>query len=282
MFEILVVTVVLLALIIGSISDLKHHEVPDWLSFGLIFTGIGLRLIASANNQDWLILAYGFLGLAACFIISLAMFYTGQWGGGDSKLLIGIGAMIGLDFKGFPTLALFLINTLILGGFYGIGFSIYLGIRHKREFRKEIKQVYSNKIMRLFSILSFLSLILSLALIFILKDVPTKLLFLSLSTIFVIAIHTWIFMKAVEKVSMFKERPVEDLAEGDWIAKTIFAKGKKLVGPKDLGINKKQIELLKRYRIKKVLIKEGIPFVPSFFLGYLATLLVGNWVMLLL
>ncbi len=278
----LFIAVVLLALIIGSISDFKHHEVPDWLSFGLIFTGLGLRFVASANSLDWLILGSGILGLAICFLISLAMFYTGQWGGGDSKLLMGLGAMIGLDLNGFPTLAIFLINTLVLGGFYGMGFSIYLGIKHKREFAKEIKHTYSNQTIRLFSLLSVLSLITSIILFFTINNASLNFLILALAIIFVIAIHTFIFMKSVEKVSMFKEKSIKELTEGDWIAKNIFVKGKRLAGPKDLGISKKQIALLKRYKIRKVLVKEGIPFVPSFLLGYLATLGIGNWIIFLL
>ena len=143
MLETLFIAVMLLALAIGSVSDFRWHEVPDWLSYGLVFTGIGLRFIASAASSDWLILAYGLAGLAACFFVALLMFYTGQWGGGDSKLLMGVGAVTGLDFKGTPTLILFLINTLILGGIYGICYSAYLGIRHRKEFFKETKKMFS-------------------------------------------------------------------------------------------------------------------------------------------
>ena len=100
----------------------------------------------------------------------------------------------------------------------------------------------------------------------------------TLAIIFFLAVYAWIFMKSIEKISLLKQRSVKDLVEGDWIVKNIFVKGKRIAGPKDLGISKKQIELLKKYKIKKVLVKEGVPFVPSFLLGYIATLALGNWI----
>ena len=79
---------------------------------------------------------------------------------------------------------------------------------------------------------------------------------------------------------MYKLVEPSRLTEGDWIAKNVLYKGKVITGPKDLGIAKKQIALLKKlYRenkVKKILVKEGIPFVPSFFLGWITTLVIGN------
>jgi len=52
-----------------------------------------------------------------------------------------------------------------------------------------------------------------------------------------------------------------------------------------LGIEKKQIrkliELYKKRKVKNILIKEGIPFVPSFFAAYVITLIYGNLVLLI-
>ena len=61
--------------------------------------------------------------------------------------------------------------------------------------------------------------------------------------------------------------------------------GKYICGPKDLGIEKKQIKKLMVFyregKIKKILIKEGIPFVPSFLIAFVITLVYGNIVLLL-
>ena len=88
------------------------------------------------------------------------------------------------------------------------------------------------------------------------------------------------FVKSVENSSMYKYVTPNKLTEGDWIAKEIKIDGKYISGPKDLGIEKKQINQLinfwKKGKIKKILIKEGMPFIPSFFIAFIITLIYGN------
>jgi hypothetical protein len=169
-----------------------------------------------------------------------------------------------------------------LGGFYGIIYSIVLAFKHWKRFVKEFRSLTSNIQVKIIRTSSFMLLLASIVLFFAISSISLKILLLTVAVIFFITLHAWLFMKSVEKVSMYNEKSVEDLVEGDWIPKDILVKGKKLVGPKDLGISKKQIALLKKYRIKKVLVKEGIPFVPSFLLGYIATLVAGNWLNIIL
>ena len=84
---------------------------------------------------------------------------------------------------------------------------------------------------------------------------------------------------------MLKYVEPQKLTEGDWIVKDIKINGKYITGPKDLGIAKKQINelvmLYKKGKIRKVLMKIGIPFVPSFFIAFVVTLIYGNLVFLL-
>ena len=53
MFDIIIISVVLLALLIGSFTDIKTREVPDWLNFSLIPLGLGIRLIYSLITSDY-------------------------------------------------------------------------------------------------------------------------------------------------------------------------------------------------------------------------------------
>ena len=85
-----------------------------------------------------------------------------------------------------------------------------------------------------------------------------------------------LFVKAVEKACMLKRVKPSELTEGDWIAKDVIVKNKRICGPKDLGIEKAQIRQLIRLKIKSVIIKVGIPFVPSFLLAFVLTLWIGN------
>ncbi len=84
---------------------------------------------------------------------------------------------------------------------------------------------------------------------------------------------------------MLKYVKPTEVTEGDWIAKDVVIGKKYISGPKDLGIEMKQLKQLisyyKKGKIKKVLIKVGIPFVPSFLIAYLITIVYGNLLMLL-
>jgi len=79
---------------------------------------------------------------------------------------------------------------------------------------------------------------------------------------------------------MLKQLSPERLTEGDWIAKDVIIAGKRIAGPKDLGVSKKQISLLQKLKrqrkLNTVLVKQGVPFVPSFLLAYIAALAFGN------
>jgi hypothetical protein len=89
-------------------------------------------------------------------------------------------------------------------------------------------------------------------------------------------------VKAVELSCMYKRVKPAVLTEGDWIANDVKVKGKRICGPKDLGIEKKQIKQLIKAKVKSVVIKVGIPFVPSFLLAFLLTLWIGNPMLFLL
>jgi len=274
------------ALIIGSYTDLKTREVPDWANFGLIGVGFGINLLFSIIYWKIDFIVNSIVGFSIFFAIAWIMFYTGQWGGGDSKILMGLGALIGIDiFSGeFPFLASFLINALLIGALYGILWSFSLILKNRKNFIKSLKKLFNNK-----KIIKVKKYILILFLVFILiailnSDFYLRLIFLYLSLIVVITFYLWIVIKAVEESCMLKYVLPQQLTEGDWISKEIKIQGKYITGPKDLGIEKKQIKelinLYKKKKVKKILIKEGIPFIPSFLISYIVTLIIGNLIFL--
>ena len=77
-----------------------------------------------------------------------------------------------------------------------------------------------------------------------------------------------------------KKYDVNNLTPGDWIVNDIRIGGKKIYSTKDLGVSEEQIKKLKflkqRGKIKQILVKEGVPFVPSFLMAFVVTLFVGN------
>lgn len=287
-YSLILVTITLIGLITATITDLKTREVPDWLSYGLIAIGLSLNLLFSIIYKNYWFFINSLAGFALFLIIALIMFYSAQWGGGDSKILMGLGALIGFDvrFIRFPFLISLLINILLIGAIYGLIWSFLLAFRNWKSFYKELKKLsHSIKIIKVRTYVVVFSFLI-LVLIFFTRGTIFNFLFLGLLLMVLLTFYLWIFVKAIEKTCMIKSITPNKLTEGDWIVKDIKYKGKYICGPKDLGIEKKQIrQLVKLYRqnkIKNVLIKEGIPFVPSFLIAYVISLMFGNLLFLLI
>ena len=278
-------TIGFLVLLIGSYTDIKTREVPDWVNFGLIGTGFGINLLFSIIFWNINFILASIIGFAIFFAIAWVMFYTGQWGGGDSKILMGLGAVIGIDFfsKQFFLFG-FLINALLLGALYGILWAVFSIFRNRKKFVKEFKKSSKNKKIILSKRIVFILFIILILVGLFIPNNLVKLMMFYVAVVSVLTFYLWISIKAVENVSMLKYVKPQQLTEGDWIAKDVKVDGKYITGPKDLGIEKKKIkkliEFYKRGKVKRILIKEGIPFVPSFFAAYVVTLIYGNLVFL--
>jgi Flp pilus assembly protein protease CpaA len=276
--------IALIALIIGSITDLKKREVHDYVSYGLIIISFGVSIIYSIVLWDYHPMLHATLGFIIGLVIAYAMFYLGQWGGGDSKLIMGLGAVIG--FNAFPIfgennywLFMFLINMLFIGAMYGMIWSVYLAIKHRRIFLKNVNEWLRRKDIKILRILLLASTLIALALIILLAPEEFKILLISFVAMIFMIFYVWIFIKVIEQSCMIKELPISKLTEGDWIFKDIIINKKVIAGPKDLGISKEQIALLKKFakqkKIKKVLVKEGIPFIPAFLIAFIITLIMA-------
>lgn len=271
-----------LALFIGSVTDLKTREVPDWINYGLIISGVGLNLLFSAIYSDSSFIISSLIGLTVFFGIAYILFYAGQWGGGDSKMLMGLGAMIGIDagFKAPVFLFGFFINALFIGAAYGLLWSVFLVLRNRQKFLGEFRSILLKKNIVKTKRIMLAALVILFVILFFAGARNIKILILSVAFLMLTSFYLWVFSKAVERSSMHKLVEPQKLTEGDWIVKDVYVNGKYICGPKDLGIGKSQIRKLtgfyKEGKVKKILIKEGIPFVPSFFLAFIAALAFGN------
>ena len=284
MIESILVFAALAILLIGTFTDFKVREVPDWVNYSGIFIGIGLRLIYSTATFDWSFVLAGLMGFGVFYVFALVMFYLGQWGGGDSKMLMALGALIGLEFRPDAPLVAFTMNMLIIGAVYGLLWSFYLAATHRHKFvARAVKVIRSRKYKRSKIVTLVSVFIMAIAALFI-PDFFLKIGVLILALAFLVMFYMWFFVKTIEDCCMIKSVPVEQLTEGDWIVKNIVIDKKRICGPKDLGISKSQIKTLLRLKrkgkIRKILIKEGMPFVPSFLISYVVTLIFGNLVLL--
>jgi len=276
------VIIAFVALFVASITDLKSREVPDYVSYGLIFIAFAISVIYFVISRDYNYLIQSVLGFLFGLIVAYGMFYLGQWGGGDSKLIMGLGAILGFNlFHVFGEdnfwLLIFIAAIVFCGAIYGLAWSIFLAIKNRKLFMKNLRlwtQKRSVVIVRRVMLAVIIVLI-----ILVLTIVPEeyRLAILTFIAMFYIMFYVWLFVKTIEDSCMIKEVPINKLTEGDWIFKDVFIGKKLITGPKDLGISREQIELLKKYaakgKIRTVTIKEGIPFIPAFLIAYVVMVL---------
>lgn len=268
---------VLVVLMVGSYTDLKKREVPDWVSHGLIYLGFGVNLILALIFKHIMFLVMSIAGFLLCFGLGYAMYQLGQWGGGDAKIIMGVGAMMGVWWSPDQlVLVTFLINSLLVGAVYGIAWSIGVAIKHRKVFVTAYKKFLRGKTIIRVRLLLYVVIIAGLLIGYLgIPSYRTHLFFL-LSLLFLLT-HFWIFIKVVEQSCMIQNVPLGKVTVGDWIVEDVFVKGKRITGPRDLGITEKQLSQLKTFKVKRVKVKYGIPFVPSFLLAFVSALWFGAW-----
>ncbi len=263
--ELFLIIVTLGVLLAASISDLRTKEVPDWLNYGFVFAVLGIRALYSFQ-EGWEFLLSGLLGLAVFYLLALFFYYTNQWGGGDSKLLMGMGAAVGITYPFDQSsfyLLWFLLALLFAGGAYGLIWLTVVAFRRRHCLLPELRVMLGkNKTIHLG--VGFASLTLLGA-----GMVVNSLL---LILVFGVALYyLLLFLVAAQNCCFIAEKETTSLTEGDWLAEEVIVHGKKLMKKKTL--TKKDLEKLRKENISSVLIKEGIPFVPCFLIAYLLIVL---------
>ncbi len=284
LFEYFLLTIAFIWLIIALVEDIRKREVPDWISYSLIFIGLGLIGLYSLIFKDYSYILKSLIALVIFLMVGNLMYYTKIWGGGDTKLLIGISVIfveypkILLNYfnPDLPTYFILVLwtNILIFGAIYGLVLSILFTFKNFIRFKEELKIVNSKVLkMKLISLVAGLILFLAY---FLINDLPTKtMIFITMITVLLIP-YLMIFVKAVENSAMIKKIKVKDLTEGDWVIEDITIKNKLVYSKKSPGIDKNQIQKLKESDIKEVMVKEGIPFVPAFVIAIIISLIYGN------
>ena len=264
-FEIILITVTIIALLGASYIDIRTREVPDLLNYGLIFVGLGLRAIFSLEF-GWGVLVSGMFGFLICFVVACFFYYTRQWGGGDSKLLMGMGAIIGISFPFTSSswnLLWFFLALLFLGAIYGLIWMFIVAVKKWKVFSHWfVKSIKKQKKLHVFA--TVLSLVF-LGLVFV------NVSFLPLAIAPLGFFYLFSVVSVIENSCFLKWTKVKDLTLGDWLAQPVIVNGKKIINKKTL----EKKDLAKLWKLdsegaaNKVLIKEGIPLVPSFLFAYL-------------
>ena len=287
--DVIFVLTAIFALIFASIADIKTREIPNWLTYSLITSGLSLRFLYSITYNYWGYFLYAILSLAIFFLLANIIYYTKQWGGGDAKLMLGLAAMFATSpvevsknivFSiQLPFLATFFINLVIIGAIYGLIISAILAIKNKKTFLKELKALNEQKQTKLIKKLSLLLAFILIILISVfIEYAPFKIFALSLVVIAQFTIFLYFLIKAVERACLHKIIAVSELTEGDWVV-GIYKNG--IYQKQKFEASQKKIESIKKQSIEKVKIKNGLPFAPTFLFAFVLTLFYGNLLYLL-
>ena len=278
--DLILILISLTALIFATIVDIRIKEVPDWITYGLIASAISIRLLHSIIFTDWLYLIHGLLGLGITYLAGSILYHIKQWGGGDAKLLMGLGTALAtkpsyLPNSAIPFLLTLFIYIIIIGAIYGIICSIYLTLKNINKFSFEFKTLLKSgqsSIIITISLLASIALIISIFFIDILK---IKIMLLILAILLALYFYLFVAIKSVENIFFYKKVSPDKLVEGDWLASDVKIRKKTILNKKTI-LEKQHILELQKLNIKKVLIKEGIPFVPPFLIGTIIAILIGN------
>jgi len=248
----------------ATIQDIKSREVANWLNFSLIAFALAYRAFYATINQDYHFFLLGLAAFAIFFALAYVFYYIKAFAGGDAKLLMGLGIILPYkDYFDLATLSLiFLFLLFLVGAVYSIIYSALIIAKNRNKFSKELrkKTKHNKKIL----IISLALLAISIALSFI-NSLFMLLLILSLIPL------VYLYTASLDKCMLIL-LPPSKLTEGDWLEKPVRINSRITIKKTVHGLSLKDIQLLKKHN-KKVLIKQGIPFVPAFMVALIIMVL---------
>lgn len=255
----------LIGIIVASLQDLKRREVDDWLNLFLLISGFVFIFYRAIFEGDVSLIFHAVLVLVVMFIIMNAFYYGRVFAGGDAKLLFAMTVFfIGTTFYiTLINIGIFLLFLMFSGSIYGLIYSFVLYCKDFKKVNKKMKEGFSH----------WNILVLAFGFILFLFGFYNFLFFIFGILIFLFPL-LYIFAKGLESVSMIRIVSGKELREGDWLVKNIKI-GKKIIKADWDGLSLENIKLLKNK--KKIMIKDGLPFVPAFLIAFLAYVFLRNW-----
>lgn len=266
-----------IALLIATYRDVLTREVPDTVSYGLITLGLLGGLIMALIVQDlWIFLEHLF-GFLIGLVIGLVMFYGRQWGGGDAKLIMGVGAVLGFSMRNLQLLE-FVVLLVLCGALYGVIVLLYMAlIKHRKAFipafKEHIRTKAVHRVRITLVVTGFIGVIAAVYL-YARGDISAAVIIGFILVALYLLVYSWIFMRIVEKKILTKEYVVSRLTEGDWVVEEVKVGRKIIIKAENTGITPEQIAQLKKAKVKQVLVKEGIPFVPGFLIAFIILMMI--------
>ncbi len=255
-------------IIVACMQDLKRREVDNWLNLLLLISGfVYVFYEAVLSGNSGMVFHAGFL-LVVMFIVMNLFYYGRVFAGGDAKLLFAMTAFfLGATFYGSLTnVGIFCLFLMVSGSFYGLFYSGVLWWKNRKKVNAEMgKLLAKNRWLVGIVLVSGVLMILGVK----------SFLFFLVGVLLFIFPFLYLFAKGLENVSMVREVSGLELREGDWLVHDVAVGSRKVIRADWDGLSLEDIELLKGRR--KVLIKEGLPFVPAFLIAFICYVFLKGW-----
>jgi len=280
MFEWMLIFVALVGSFIAGVIDLKTTEIPDEIPHVMTAIGIIMHLIQSIATGSYMPILYSCLAGFGFLAFGCFLYYTGQWGGGDAKMLAALGFLLPNlpnTRTFFPfSLSLFF-NVFFIGAIYMVVYAFVLSLKEKRvwiEFSHELKANVNLLVLANIVVAIVLILLGVVAMRFLAGLSFFEFLMMELKLILFIGfmLFVWRFSKIVEEMVFKKKIPVSKLREGDVLLESNVWE----------GLTKEQVKKIKKSGVRYVWIKEGVRFGLVFPLALLFTLFIGDGIVLLM
>lgn len=267
-FENLFLIILGLVWIIGAVlQDMKRREVDNLWNFSLIAFALIYRIAISIFLDDYWFALNGLIGLAIFILLGNLFYYSRLFAGGDAKLIISLGTILPLSYSWIINIKIFgfFIFLFLLGGsIYALIYAFCLIAINWNRFKNEFGKQWNNY-KKLFLIGLIFALIWTLLAFFVSQTG-----FILIGLVILLFPVLYVFAKAVEESCMIKEVSWNKVTEGDWLYKDVKV-GNKLIKSTWKGVSKRELELIRKSK-KKIFVKYGIPFTPSFLFGFVGLL----------
>lgn len=254
--------------IVGAIlQDMKRREVDNLWNFSLIGFALAYRLAVSIFSGNYWFVLNGLIGLAVFILLGNLFYYSRLFAGGDAKLMIALGAILPLSYSWIVNLKIFgyfLLFFLLGGSLYALIYAFCLIGKNWEGFKKEFIKQWKN-----YNVMFLITLVFALIWILISYFV-SQVLFVLLGLVVILFPVLFVFAKSVEESCMVRNVSSNKATVGDWLYKDIKI-GRKTIRANWEGLSEKDLKLIRKNK-KKVMIKYGIPFTPSFLFGFVGFL----------
>ncbi len=256
---------------IAGLWDLFTTEVPDEISVLIIISSILYWFIYASMSNNFIPLIASLIIGTTILAAGWLLYTLGKWGGADALILAAVFYAIPI----YPiTLVLsetaplfffnYIINLMVVSLVYMAIYTVILGIKHPKilsEFKQDLKKTWK--------LVIGLPILITIAMVIVIFVNTTTLLMTWEFTglIFLLMIF-WRYAVVIETKYFTRKVPLSKLKIGD----VLYSK------KQWVGITKQElVKLRKTHKSQKmVTIKEGVRFVPVFFLTLLTTFIFGN------